>query len=109
MPLWKTPEVAEQGSITLIRWRILEVAEGPLKGQRHLCGYCIENFEGRASTAIIEIDKQKRRCITRSGRIYRLEGPPGFDPDGAYVWDAWTRGIATIDVSEIMETPDVSA
>ena len=25
------------------------------------------------------------------GRFYRLEGPPGQDPDAAYAWSMWTQ------------------
>lgn len=46
MPLWKTPNVSEQPSLTLIRWRVLEISSGQCKGQRHLNGFCLENWEG---------------------------------------------------------------
>ena len=92
----------EQPEITLIRWRILEVAEGECKGQRYLVGYCPGNCEGRVSTAIVSINVEKKRCTTQSGRIYHLEGRPGYDPDGGYVWRTWTGEVATIDVSSLI-------
>mgnify|MGYP001234823167 CR=1 FL=1 len=100
MPIWKTPKVADQPEITIIRWRVMEITEGRCKGQRHINGYCLENREGRASTMIVSFDPEKRVCVTRSGRRYRLLGPPGFDADGDYVWQVWTNSIPAIDVSE---------
>lgn len=100
MPIWRTPGVDSQPVLTLVRWRVLQVAEGPTKGQQHLCGYCTENYEGRCSTAIVAIDRESRRCTTRSGRVYELRGRPAYDSDGQYVWQSWTGGVATIDVTD---------
>jgi hypothetical protein len=100
MPLWRTPDVDEQPAITLIRWRVLQIAEGSCAGQRHLVGYCPENREGRASTAIISFDPRNKICVTKSGRRYHLFGPSGFDGDGDYVWQIWAQCIPTIDVSQ---------
>jgi len=100
MPLWRTAGVDEQPMITIVRWRVLEITEGPCKGQRHLNGYCLENREGRASTQIVSFDPRKKICVTKSGRRYHLFGPSGFDGDGDYVWQIWSRSISTIDVSQ---------
>ena len=100
MPLWQTLDVLDQPDITLVRWRVLEITEGPCKGQRHLNGYCRENREGRASTPIVSFDPRKKICVTKSGRRYHLFGPSGFDGDGDYVWQIWAQCIPTIDVSQ---------
>jgi len=34
-----------------------------------------------------------------SGRIYRLEGPPGFEPDADFVLGIWSDGAPVIDVT----------
>lgn len=108
MSIWKTLGVQQQPCLTLVRWRIVEITSDlPLiKGQRHIIGYCVENHEGRCSTAIIDVDRENKICRTRSGRIYKLDGPPGFDRDGQYVWQTWTRDqVETIDVTdEVMPT-----
>lgn len=108
MPLWRTPDVDEQPLVTIVRWRVLEITEGPCAGQRHLSGYCVENREGRASTHIVSFDPKNRICVTRSGRRYRLFGPSGFDDDGDYVWRTWSRDIPTIDVSKQFEMPEIN-
>jgi len=110
MPIWKTPGVHDQPCVTIIRWRVVQiVGDGECKGQRHIIGFCRENHEGRVSTNIVAFDPEKRLCITRSGRTYHLNGPPGYDADGDFVWQTWTRGIVpTVDVSEefvLQETP----
>lgn len=101
MPIWKTPGVDDQPSLTVVRWRVLQVAGGEWKGQRHIVAYCPENFEGRVSTNIVSFDAEKNTCLTRSGRTYHLAGPPGFDAEGEYVWQTWTRGsVYSFDVSQ---------
>lgn len=107
MPIWKTPGVHDQPTITVIRWRVVQITDGACKGQRHIIAFCPENYEARVSTHIVSFDPDKMVCITRSGRSYYLNGPPGFDPDGQFVWQAWTRGrISTIDVSSDFVTQE---
>lgn len=108
MPLWRTRGVDEQPTITIVRWRVLEIIEGSCVGQRHLNGYCLENREGRASTPIVSFDLKSRICVTRSGRRYHLSGPSGFDADGDYVWRIWSRDIPTINISDEFEIPKIN-
>jgi hypothetical protein len=108
MPIWQTPDVLDQPDITIVRWRVLEITDGPCKGQRHLNGYCRENREGRASTTIVSFDQKKRICVTKSGRRYHLIGPSGFDGDGDYVWQIWSRSTPTFDVSKEFEMPAIN-
>ena len=70
--VWKVAPVKEQPSLTLVHWSILEIEAGT----RHLSGYCLENREGRASTAIVKFDPATMRCDTQSGRVYQLQGGP---------------------------------
>jgi len=83
--VWKVAPVKEQPSLTLVHWSILEIEAGT----RHLSGYCLENREGRASTAIVKFDPATMRCDTQSGRVYQLQGGPGEDADAEYVWTCW--------------------
>lgn len=100
MTIWRTPSVDSQPILTLVRWRVLQIVEGPSTGEQHLCGYCLENGEGRCSTAIVSIDQESRSCTTSSGRVYKLRGRPAYDADGDYVWQWMTGGIATIDATD---------
>jgi len=52
-------------------------------------GWCIENREGRVSTAIASFDPASARVVTQSGRIYALAGPPGTNLDAEYTWARW--------------------
>jgi hypothetical protein len=81
------PSVAEQPSCELTRWRIVEC-----RGNRHFLGLILALGEGRVSSAIRTLDLEGRHGVTASGRRYRLDGPPGRDPDADYVLDLWLRG-----------------
>lgn len=88
--IWSTPGVGNQPVITLIRWRVVEVTGGQGQGERHLVGYCPENYEGRVSTAITSFDAATMQFTTKSGRVYQLLGASGYDSDGEYVWERWS-------------------
>ena len=85
MPVWRTQPVEEQGSLTLRSWKIVELPDG----DRHLVGYCVENFEGRVSSVIKTFDPQALRAVTGTGRVYTLRGRPGVNADAEYVWNRW--------------------
>ena len=83
---WKTA-VAE----AIEDWSIWEVrmadADGPT---RHVVGWCRDLHRGaRVSSRVVAFDAPTRRVLTRSGRVYVLDGPPGFVPDTQYTWDTW--------------------
>lgn len=96
--IWRTQPVTDQPSLTLESWSVRQLPGG----DRHFVGWCIENGEGRVSSAITEFDAQTRRGRTGSGRVYQLAGPPGRDPDADYVWRRW------LEINELTEWVDVS-
>lgn len=85
MPVWSTRPLAEQPELVLLDWSIHEINDD---GERSivLVGYCLTNSEGRVSSEVVHLDIAKLIAKTSSGRIYRLEGPPGNDGDAAYVF-----------------------
>jgi hypothetical protein len=85
--IWATNPVTEQPELTLVQWGVRQLPDG----SRSLVGWCIENAEGRVSSAIHEFDQESLRGRTASGRVYQLQGPPGHDPDAEYVWARWLR------------------
>jgi len=100
--IWGTADVVLQPCIVLCRWRALEIVGGTMNGQRHLVGYSVEDCEGRVSTSVVSFDQAEMAVVTSSGRVYRLQGPSGNDPDGEYVWKSWARingATSTKDVS----------
>jgi hypothetical protein len=99
MSLWKVAPVARQPALTLVRWRVLETETG----NRHLTGWCVENQEGRVSSLVRTFDPATALAVTRSGRVYRLEGLPGDDRDASYVWLQWA---ITNKVAEVYDRTD---
>lgn len=85
--VWRTPPPSEQPNLSLARWSVMETQTG----DHHLVGYNLDDCEGRVSTAIVEFDLVTSEATTRSGRIYQLVGKPGYDSDGAWVWENWSR------------------
>jgi len=85
MPVWRARSGQEQGALTLVNWRVVQLPNG----NRHLVGYCIENKEGRTSSAVRKIEVRTLQVTTKSGRTYILRGHPSRDPDADYVWRRW--------------------
>lgn len=99
MPIWNVASVTAQPELTLVDWKILETQ----RGERHFVGYVIENQEGRVSSAIEQFDPVSLRGVTRSGRVYRLYGAPGFNRDAEYVWKRWVQLNA---ITEYLDVTD---
>ena len=99
MPVWKVPAVDAQSLLTLRDWTVLELSPGT----RHVVGHCVENREGRVSTAVVDFDLSAMRATTESGRVYVLQGEPGFSDDGYYVWRRFSR------LNNVPEFVDVTA
>lgn len=86
MAIWQSRSVAEVPEVELQAWRILETEAG----DRHVVGFRPDRGTARVSSAIVSIDLAARVCITKSGRRYILDGPPGaYVEEGDYVWAEW--------------------
>lgn len=85
MPIWATRPVDQVPEITLRQWAVFEL----LNGDRHFAGQNVTEGEGRTSSRIVTFDPVSRRGVTRSGRVYTLDGPPGLGGDGSYTWNRW--------------------
>lgn len=97
--VWRVAGVAQQPSLTLVRWKIFQLANG----DRHFCGWAVQNREGRASTAIQTFDVCAMRGQTSSGRVYQLYGPPSEDAEGLHVWSTWARINSAESWSDVSE------
>jgi len=82
-------------------WRVFEI-DGR---DRHFCGYNVLLREGRVSSRIEEFDQTTMTGRTKSGRIYRLQGSPGWNGDAQYVWGRWCsiNGIDAESVKNVSE------
>ncbi len=87
MPVWSPLSVEVESELTLRSWQVMQLPCGDF----HLVRYCIENREGRTSSAVEFFDKERLVAMTDSGRVYRLLGAPGGNMDAEYVWRRWAR------------------
>lgn len=92
MPIWKVAPVAEQPQIVLWGWTIYEVqSEFEDEPTCHFVGYNVYDREGRTSTKIVEFDPTTKRGVTASGRVYELQGEPGYNSDADYTFRRWAE------------------
>jgi ATP-dependent Lon protease len=83
-PVWQEPEESIE------QWSVREILCGDSSERtQHLVGYIARRGSGRVTSPIQSFDRDKMTIITRSGRVYRLEGQPGFNADAEYVWAHW--------------------
>lgn len=83
----KIEPVDQQPVTKITRWLLVEVLRSDGSLTRHLVGRAMG--EGRVSSAITEIDLERMRLTTKSGRVYVIDGPSGFDGDAQYVFYRW--------------------
>lgn len=69
----------------LIHWRLIRT---DLR-ETHAVGYNLLAAEGRVSSPLVRLDVVTGTAVTRSGRMYTLDGASGDHPDARYVFDAW--------------------
>lgn len=102
MPIWRVAPVNEQPEIVLWGWTVYEVQsafeDGPT---RHFVGYNVYDREGRTSTKIVEFDPVTKRGVTASGRVYQLEGEPGYNSDAYYVFNMWCSVNEAVVIKEV--------
>lgn len=105
---WEVGSVDQEPDKTLDAWSVYEVPfDGPgMPPTRHLAGFVRETCRGRVSMPIVRFDPERRRALTRSGRVYHLAGRPGLNSDALYVWGLWKRTNRVSDGRDV--TQDVS-
>lgn len=95
--IWKPASVQQEPHTVLTNWRVMLVQEKDI----HFVGWA--QYEGRVCSAVQSYDPTTKRGITRSGRIYELSGPSGYNSDAEYVWNRWLKmyGLTQEDVRDI--------
>lgn len=92
MPVWLPRTAAQQPHVALVSWAAFEVLIPKLgKPTLHVAGVEEGAGGGRVSSPVAEVDSTRRSIVTRSGRVYRLGGPPGLGGDAEYVWQRWVE------------------
>lgn len=90
MPIWLPATAQDEPDVTLTSWGAFEVLIPRIgRPTMHVVGYSNEGREGRVSSSFTKLDAKRGQVITKSGRVYRLEGPPELHPDADYVWQQW--------------------
>lgn len=82
--------VCDQPNTVMTHWRLVQVRCTDGRRTRHLVGRA--DWEGRVCSEIVKFDTQDLRATTKSGRVYKLEGPPGRDLYAEYVFGIWLQG-----------------
>lgn len=100
--IWKPASVDQEPETRLLNWRVMLV-EGK---DTHFVGRA--NWEGRVCSAVQTYDPKTKRGVTKSGRVYELLGPSGFDRDAMYVWSRWMHinGLEEKDIQDITSQYD---
>ena len=88
--------VVEQPALTLEHWRVFLAA-----GNCHVVAWCVENEDGRVTSPVDKFDAARRLAITKSGRIYKLSGPPGDNGDADYTWQRWKHLLRIQEVRDV--------
>jgi hypothetical protein len=104
MPTWPIDSVKDRPDVTLRSWAAFDV---PLNGTdqpwtRHFTGWSCDDGQGQVCSAVQHFDPATAKCVTHSGRVYRLLGRPGHDLDAEYVWQRWKR------IANVHEERDVT-
>jgi ATP-dependent Lon protease len=103
MPVYSVAPVHQEPEEIISRWSIREARFDDSNDQsRHLVGYIARKGKGRVTSAIQSFDRDTMRITTSSGRVYQLQGPPGFDPDAEFVWRHWKA------LNRVLEERDVT-
>lgn len=101
--LRNVPDLDAQPTVIVEPWVVLEVIADPVPDQpppyRFVVGYDASRASGRVSTLIVDQDLENKWVRTKSGRIYRLIGPPALDADAWYVWTQKAGSARFRDVS----------
>ena len=101
MPISEMPN--DPGEISLRRWRVTEIAAPDGARSRHVWGHDVAHNQGRASSAIVEFNKDTMTATTRSGKLYKLVGLPGNSRIGRSAWSKWCRDNGIVSDQDVTD------
>lgn len=101
--IWRPASVTDEPETRLGSWQVYEVAAdfNNRAPTIHLVGWT--GYEGRVCSAVQEFDKTTMKCRTRSGRVYELVGPPGFNRDAEHTFGMWLQRTGNPEIRCITE------
>lgn len=93
MALWSVSPITEEPEMTLSRWKVYLV-QANFSGAGDTIHFVGDtNYyrtEARVTSPINNFDKNAKKGISRSGRVYRLVGKStSLSTDAKYVWANW--------------------
>ena len=97
------PGTTDSQNISLRRWRVMESEAPDGVRSHHVCGHDVTHNRGRASSAIIEFNKDAMTATTRSGTLYKLIGLPGNSTIGKAAWDKWCRDNGIVSQKDVTD------
>ncbi len=98
MTIWRPSSIEEAPVVALEAWGVFQTE----KGERHLFGRNMADYSGRVSQAIGMFDPATMTVRSSSGRVYVLQGPPGWSRDAEYVKNRW------LNINNVVEYTDVT-
>lgn len=85
---FRTPlPVVAESYVVLVAWELMQVQVGAV----HFVGRRLDNGLWRVSSIVESFDASQSVGVTRSGRVYALQGNRGFDGHGTIAWMAWCK------------------
>ena len=102
--IWKPADVTQEPHVLLHCWQVYVVKGGTpaVPGDTvHFTGYT--GREGRVSSPVLQYDAKTHRGVTASGRIYELNGSPGYHSDVQYVWNRWLGIMSHPDAENVSD------
>jgi ATP-dependent Lon protease len=102
MPIYASAPVAEEPEASMTDWSVREVqCSYNHERTQHLVGYIARRGSGRVTTAIQVFDRETMRIKTSSGRVYHLQGRPGFNTDAEYAWSHWKELNGAEEIADV--------
>ena len=104
MAVWNVAPVEEEPELVLEDWRVFE-----LRGvygdavSRHFVGTRQDERSGRVSSRIETFDATRRCGTTSTGRVYQLDGQPGWSMNSEYVWNSFCHIHPVRDLRDVTE------
>ena len=98
---WASSTIEQTPQVDLADWRVMQLADG----SRHLVGTNLtEGMTGRVSSRVVALDSAHALAKTKSGRVYKLHGPPGRTQDADYTWHRWLKQMGSPSWADVTST-----
>lgn len=96
--IWKVKDITDEPETILTQWSVWKVDDETI----HFVGWA--GYEGRVCSAVQSYDPKTKCGITKSGRIYKLQGAPGNNLDALHVWDAWKQINGVVKADDLTQS-----